>query len=400
MRRCLSILGLLSLVLCLACGGPQSAQQFLAWSMDQHKALKSYSSTAKWQMTGGMVSGLEAQETRLVSYQSPNLYQIVSKNGGGLTLTSISDGSQQLDLGSDRKTALTSEAPKTIDEAGTLQMLHPMYCGSLLYKFFAGAASLGDLVDESKGGVSDGGEEALPGGGKGRIVKFYATGMYGNASVLIDESSGMVRRITYDSETLQQGMKQMGLSTGTSSYSTTETYSDIKINPSIDASTFAAKAPAGVKVLSPSDILAASSPLPIGQPAPDFTLSGIDGQKVKLSSLRGKPVFIDFWETWCEPCRDTLPHTEKLATEHNKEITVIAISDEKPETISAFQKENHYTYPAYMDPDHVANKLYKVDGFPTFIVIDAKGNVVSYIAGVSDSELNNALEKVGIKAPA
>jgi peroxiredoxin/outer membrane lipoprotein-sorting protein len=400
MNKCLYPACLLALLLCASCGGHQTAQQFLAWSMEQHQALKSYSSTAKWKMSGGLVTGKESEETRLVSYQSPNLYQVVSKNAGGLTLTSISDGAKQLDLGSDRKTAMLTDAPKAIQDAGTLQMLHPMYCGSLLYKFFAGASSLGDLVDESKGGVSDGGEEPLQGGGKGRVVKFFATGMYGNTSALIDEKTGMVQRITYDCSTLMDGMKKLGMATGNSPISTTETYSSIQTNPVIRAETFKASAPNGIKVLTPSDILAANSPLPIGEAAPDFTLSRVDGTKVKLSSLRGKPVMIDFWETWCVPCRDSLPHTEELATQHKGDISVIAISDENAKTITAFQKENHFTFPAFMDPDHLANKLYKVDGFPTFVVIDSKGLVVAYIEGVSESELNSALEKVGIKVEA
>src|SRR2546423_9396583 len=95
-----------------------------------------------------------------------------------------------------------------------MQMQHPMFCGSLLYKFFGGGSRVSDLADESKGPITDGGEQTLPGGGKGKLVKFYATGMYGNASALIDEKTGLVQSITYDSAPLLEKMKGMGMPTG------------------------------------------------------------------------------------------------------------------------------------------------------------------------------------------
>lgn len=139
-------------------------------------------------------------------------------------------------------------------------------------------------------------------------------------------------------------------------------------------------------------------PVPRGKPAPDITVKGLDGKMVKLSSLRGKPVFLDFWATWCPPCRVSLPHTQKLAKMHGKEITVLAISNEDTKTIQTFMKENKYSYPSYRDSDNSAGTKYKVSGIPTFVVIDAKGNLVDYIVGYGgDEPIDSALAKVGIK---
>ena len=142
----------------------------------------------------------------------------------------------------------------------------------------------------------------------------------------------------------------------------------------------------------------AQPPVPRGKPAPDITVKGLDGKAVKLSSLRGKPVFLDFWATWCPPCRASLPHTQKLAKLNGKKITVLAISNEDAATIKSFMKENKYSYPAYRDSDNSAGMKYKVQGIPTFVVIDSKGNLVDYLVGYGgDGPLDSALAKVGIK---
>jgi len=139
-------------------------------------------------------------------------------------------------------------------------------------------------------------------------------------------------------------------------------------------------------------------PVPRGKPAPDITVKGLDGKAVKLSSLRGKPVFLDFWATWCPPCRASLPHTQKLAKMHGKQITVLAISNEDAQTIKSFMKDNKYNYPAFRDTDNSAGTKYKVSGIPTFVVIDAKGNLVDYVVGYAgDEPIDSALAKVGIK---
>jgi cytochrome c biogenesis protein CcmG/thiol:disulfide interchange protein DsbE len=281
-------------------------------------------------------------------------------------------------------------------------MQHPMFCGSLLYKFFGGGDRIDQLVDESKGPIIDAGEQALPGGVRAKVLKFYATGMFGNATVAIDEKTGMVQSIAYDSAPLLDKMKSMGMPTaGISEYQTSEKYTDIKVNPTLAADLFKVAVPKGIKI---NDLTAlgesrTSSPMEIGKPAPDFTVTSLDGKPVKLSSLRGKPVFLDFWATWCPPCRASLPHTQKLAANHGTEITVLAISSEAKDVIQKFEAENNYSYPTYRDEGDKASELYKVDGIPTFVTIDAKGMVVDYQSGYSDDEpLDKALAKVGIKA--
>jgi thiol-disulfide isomerase/thioredoxin len=158
---------------------------------------------------------------------------------------------------------------------------------------------------------------------------------------------------------------------------------------------FAARHQAGIAANAPPP---QGSPLPLGRPVPDISVKGLDGKYVKLSSLRGKPVFLDFWATWCGPCRLSLPHTNKLAKLHGKDITVLAISDEDAPTIQAFMKEGKYTYPVYRDISDAAALALKIDSLPTFIVIDKDGNLVDYQKGFANSDpVDAALLKVGIK---
>ena len=95
----------------------------------------------------------------------------------------------------------------------------------------------------------------------------------------------------------------------------------------------------------------------------------------------------------------SLPHTQKLAAEHGKDIHVLAVSDEERDKIQGFVKDNNYTFTPYRDPTDVVAKLYNVSSIPTFVVIDADGKIVDYQTGWGGPEpLDRALEKVGIKS--
>src|SRR5262249_7720910 len=133
---------------------------------------------------------------------------------------------------------------------------------------------------------------------------------------------------------------------------------------------FGARRQAGIAANAPPP---QPSPLPIGQPVPDVSLKGLDGKYLKLSSLRGKPVFIDFWATWCGPWRISLSHTAKLAKLHAKDIAVLAVTNEDVKQIKAFQKEESLSFPAFRDPDDTVSKAFQVTSLPTFVVIDANG---------------------------
>src|SRR5262245_36762744 len=87
-------------------------------------------------------------------------------------------------------------------------------------------------------------------------------------------------------------------------------------------------------------------------PTPDFTLTDPDGKKISLKDFRGKTIFLNFWATWCEPCREEMPAMEKLYQEHkNNNFVVLAVNvkDRRQEAL-AFVKELKLTYPIAFDP--------------------------------------------------
>lgn len=128
-------------------------------------------------------------------------------------------------------------------------------------------------------------------------------------------------------------------------------------------------------------------------PAIDFTLKDQYGNTHTLSDYKGKTVFLNFWATWCSPCRAEMPDIQKLYEEFQQEDVVIlgvaapGLGREKSEEgIKGFLEENGYTYPVVMDTDAEAFQAYGINSFPTTFMIDKDGNVFGYIPGQLSEE--------------
>jgi peroxiredoxin len=108
---------------------------------------------------------------------------------------------------------------------------------------------------------------------------------------------------------------------------------------------------------------------------PDFTLSTPEGEKISLRDFRGKIVFLNFWASWCAPCREEMPSMEKLYQEFkDKNFVVLAVNvkDRKYDAVN-FVKEMKITYPIAIDPDGQVGLLYGAWGLPTTYLIGPKG---------------------------
>ena len=117
-------------------------------------------------------------------------------------------------------------------------------------------------------------------------------------------------------------------------------------------------------------------PMKDNSPTPDFTISGFDGKKISLKDFRGKTVFLNFWATWCVPCREEMPAMEHLYQEYkdrNFVILAVNVKDRKQDAIN-FLKELKITYPAAFDPDGQVGLLYGAWGLPTTYLIGPKGD--------------------------
>jgi peroxiredoxin len=110
-------------------------------------------------------------------------------------------------------------------------------------------------------------------------------------------------------------------------------------------------------------------------PTPDFTLPNPDGKKVSLKDFRGNLVFLNFWATWCVPCREEMPAMEKLYQEfkdRNFLILAVNVKDRKQDAVN-FVKELKLSYPIVVDPDAQVGLLYGAWGLPTTYLIGPKG---------------------------
>ena len=134
------------------------------------------------------------------------------------------------------------------------------------------------------------------------------------------------------------------------------------------------------------------SPL-VGKPAEDFSLLDLTGKPRKLSALKGKVVLLDFWATWCGPCRRELPTVAKLYKElASKGLAVVAVNVGEPSaTVNAFLKKNPFVLPVWLDSKTVVSSRYNASSIPTLVVIDRKGTVTAYKVGVHDETALRAL---------
>ena len=140
-------------------------------------------------------------------------------------------------------------------------------------------------------------------------------------------------------------------------------------------------------------------------PAPDFTLKDQNGVEHKLSDYKGKIVFLNFWATWCPPCKAEMPDIQKLYEDHNKnadEVVVLGIAgprteqnknsrDGSVEDITKFLSDNGYDYPVVMDTTGDIFAQYGISAFPTTFMIDKQGNVFGYVQGGVTREVMDSI---------
>ena len=126
----------------------------------------------------------------------------------------------------------------------------------------------------------------------------------------------------------------------------------------------------------------------IGKPAPDFSLQRTDGKDMKLSEEKGNVVLIDFWATWCPPCRASLPHLQKIHEDQklaDKGLHIFAVNEgEEKDKAKSYLDQNNLTFPCVLDKSSAVGNKYLVHGIPTTVIIGRDGKVRNVWIGYGD----------------
>ncbi len=175
-------------------------------------------------------------------------------------------------------------------------------------------------------------------------------------------------------------------------------FRSFQIGEQVPDTTFAFEPPKNAKLVDTVPIPGQSPSFLVNHPAPDFELKTLDGERVRLQDLRGKPVLLSFFASWCGPCRKELPSVVKLHEEFkDKGLQVLGVNDEGKGTARHFAEKAGLTFAILDDSNEKAHRLYGVRAIPTAFLIDGDGKVVRHLRGGRDYEqLRSALKAVGL----
>ena len=134
-----------------------------------------------------------------------------------------------------------------------------------------------------------------------------------------------------------------------------------------------------------------------GSVAPDFELKSLDGKQVRLSDFRGKAVLLNFWATWCAPCKIEMPwfvDLQKQYAAQGLQVIGVAMDDSGEQTIAKFAKEMGVNYPVLIGKEAVGDAYGGVEFLPTTFIIDRQGKLVERVFGlVGRSEFEDNIKK-------
>jgi cytochrome c biogenesis protein CcmG, thiol:disulfide interchange protein DsbE len=131
----------------------------------------------------------------------------------------------------------------------------------------------------------------------------------------------------------------------------------------------------------------------VGEQAPDFVLRSLDGSVVRLSDLRGKVVLVNFWATWCGPCKAEMPDLQAVYEQHKDQLIVLAVNaesasvEETRRLVTDFRDELNLTFPIVLDtPEGAVFNQYKLQGLPDSFFVDRNGIIRSVSIGPMNKE--------------
>ena len=135
----------------------------------------------------------------------------------------------------------------------------------------------------------------------------------------------------------------------------------------------------------------------IGSAAPDFELQNLKDETFSLSEMRGKIVVLNFWATWCEPCKFEMPYFEKLHKAGRSDLEIWGVNfDEPPKQVENFIEEYDLSFTILLDPGGKVQDLFRVRGYPTTYVVDQDGVIrFHHIGLITEEQLDSYISQLG-----
>ncbi|MDM5317683.1 TlpA disulfide reductase family protein [Fictibacillus sp. b24] len=132
-----------------------------------------------------------------------------------------------------------------------------------------------------------------------------------------------------------------------------------------------------------------------GSKAHDFSLKTLDGKQIQLNDYRGKKVILNFWATWCPPCREEMPEMQKFYSDYkDKNVEILAVNlayaETKKEKVGEFVEKYDLSFPIPLDEKNTTGKQYRAVSIPTSYFIDENGNITNFHIGPMDYEFMKA----------
>lgn len=213
----------------------------------------------------------------------------------------------------------------------------------------------------------------------------------GHGTYWFDPKSGLVLKASVTTLSEQNGMEMEG--------TMTSAINSFSLNEKVEDGRFAYSPPAEARVVNSFDKLMNPDSM-VGETAPAISFTTFEGETVNLRDYRGKVVFLDFWATWCGPCRMEMPHIQSLHDEmkDSGEVVFLGASNEPQATIQGWLKKNPYTFDIVMVKPEDAQGKFKVTSIPAGFVIDREGTIRAHMIGAqSEDQLRAALKKGGVE---
>jgi thiol-disulfide isomerase/thioredoxin len=384
----LFLLGSLTLATCALADVESDYAKALEKSLKLAKAIQSYEISANLVMENnvkGQTDGMTLEATQVARGQMPDRLSL-----------SIESPMFQQQLGCGPEMSWFSmpaagvcyvgkplELTRTFEDDGNMELTYDK-----IFNFYSG---LGDFVltEEMKPLGETVRETLTVGGTEVSCQVFGFENEDGTSQFWFDPQSGLVLKTRIVSHTLDQGMEVERILT-------TEV-SNFALDTKIPDDKFLFEVPSGVRVVDTLERIMNPDSM-VGMPAPEISFTDLDGNTIDLKDYRGKVVFIDFWATWCGPCRMEMPHIEKLFQElkGNTDLAFFGASNEDQKTVEGFLKKNKYSFPIVLVNAEDARTKFKVTSIPAGFVIDREGIIRAHMIGTqNEAQLRAAFAKGG-----